>query len=75
MGERLKAAIQQWRQRRQRRKRRRRENSGHGIGAAARATRLDAERRWEERAPEPPGPAAGRVLAGAGVLDLTAPNH
>jgi hypothetical protein len=33
MGEKLKAAIQRWRQRQQHRKQRRRENPGHDIGA------------------------------------------
>jgi len=48
MGEKLKAAIQRWRQRRQHRKRQRRENPGHDIGAAARATARDGERRRED---------------------------
>jgi len=48
MSEKLKAAIQRWRQRRQHRKERRRENPGHDIGAAARATARDAELRRED---------------------------
>ena len=50
-GERLKAAIQRWRQRRQHRTQGRRENPGHDIGAAARATRRDMERRFDEWGP------------------------
>jgi len=38
MGERLKAAIQRWRQRR---RRRRRENPGHDVEVAVRAKKLD----------------------------------
>ena len=45
MGERLKAAIQRWRQRR---KRHRRENPGHDIGKAVRANELDAQLRRED---------------------------
>jgi len=48
MGEKLKAAIQRWRQRRQHRKQRRRENPGHDIGRATEAIRRDAQLRRED---------------------------
>lgn len=48
MGEKVKAAIQRWRQRRQHRNQQRRENPGHDVGAAARETQRDAQLRREE---------------------------
>ena len=57
MGEKVKAAIQRWRQRRQHRKQHRRENPAHNIGAAARAVQRDAQlRRQDYRRGEEWGP-------------------
>ena len=48
MGEKVKAAIQRWRQRRQHRKQQRRQNPGQNLGRVTEASRRDARLRRED---------------------------